>query len=253
MSISFKEEKKLASPIRYSGNYKEKNLQKLLNDYKLEQIIDSESSDFENIISIQSWVHGRWEHAKNSPARKKDALYILEQAEKGKRFSCAEYSIVEKACLQALGFMVREIHLKPSDPELLKRNASHLLNEVYLKDLKKWFFIDPCFDIIIKKDGIPLHAVELLDAMIKGDELEVINPTGEITCSEYLEKIGPFLCYFSTSMNQKASGTLERIYKTEEELTYVPLCELAPGNSPRILEKRNRVITRAIEDLYPEL
>ena len=253
MSIRFKKEKQLDLQIQYSRKSDDALLKKLREIYDLDSLIDNDKSDFENIINVQSWVYSRWEHDSENIARKNDVFYILEQAAKGKRFRCAEYSTVGKACLQALGFTVRELWLRSRDEELIKRNASHVMNEIYLEDLKKWFFMDPCFDIMIKKNGIPLNAVELLQALIKGKELEVINPSNEITCEEYLEKIGPFLFYFSTNLNKEKSGIWKRIYGSKEQLTLVPIEEETSTFFQKNINKRNSITTNSIADFYPEI
>ena len=253
MSIRFKKEKQLDLQIHYSGKSNEALLKKLRETYNLEGLIDKEKSDFENIINVQTWVYSRWDHDSENIARKNEVFYILEQASKGKRFRCAEYSTVGKACLQSLGFTVRELWLRSRDEELVKRKASHVMNEIYLEDLKKWFFMDPCFDIMIKHNGIPLNAVELLQALIDGKELEVINPTNEITCEEYLERIGPFLFYFSTDLTSKKSRFWDRINGLKDHVTLVPIEEENSSFFQKNIDKRNNITTNSIADFYPEL
>ncbi|MBT8319487.1 MAG: transglutaminase domain-containing protein [Gramella sp.] len=249
MSITFKEDKLLNSHLQYTGTSNNPALKELRETYQLDKLIDPEKSDFDNIINVQSWIYTRWEHASGHFARKKDALYILEQARKGKRFSCAEYSTVGKACLQALGFTVRKTYLRPEDTKSAEKKTGHVLNEVYLKDLKKWFFMDPCFDIIIKKDSIPLNAAELLKAMMQGDELEVINPSNEITCAEYLEKIGPFLSCFSTRIDVTKKNIWRRFYGSKSHLTLLPL----EVETPKNIKLRDHILTYSMADFYPEL
>lgn len=253
MCIRFTKEKQLDLQIQYSSRSNEVLLKKLRNSYELDKLIDEEKSDYENIINVQSWVYSRWDHDSENIAKKNDVFYILEQAAKGKRFRCAEYSTVSKACLQALGFTVRELWLRSRDEELVKRNSCHVMNEIYLKDLKKWFFMDPCFDIMIKKNGIPLNAVELLQSLLNGEELEVINPSNEITCEEYLEKIGPFLFYFSTSLNKEKSGILDLINGSRDELILVPVQEETSAFFKKNINKRNSITTNSIADFYPEI
>ena len=113
--------------------------------------------------------------------------------------------------------------------------------------------MDPCFDIMIKKNGIPLNAVELLQALISGKELEVVNPSNEITCEEYLEKIGPFLFYFSTDLNTEISGIWKRIYGSKDKLTLVPIDEEKSKFFLKNIDKRKNITTNSIADFYPEI
>ena len=249
MSITFKEDKQLNSHLHYPGTSNIAELNELKKTYHLDKLIYPEKTDFENIINVQTWIYTRWNHASGHYARKKDARYILKQASKGKRFSCAEYSIVGKACLQALGFTVRKTYLRLEETTRIGKKTGHVLNEVYLKDLKKWFFMDPCYDIIIKKDGIPLNAAELLEAMMYENELEVINPSNEITCAEYLEKIGPFLACFTTSIKQTEKRFWNRFSSSPSKLTLVPL----ETEIPKSIKLKDHIITYSKADFYPEL
>jgi hypothetical protein len=85
------------------------DLKKLRTDFKLDTIVKKAESDFEKVLLIQSWVNSRWKHDGNNAPEKNDAYYILEQAEKGGRFRCTEYSLVASELLKSLGFRVRNV------------------------------------------------------------------------------------------------------------------------------------------------
>lgn len=93
--------------------------------------------------------------------KKKDTYFILEQAKKGERFRCTEYSLVASECLKTLGCKVRSLGLMTKEIDEVNSGAGHVANEVFVPDLDKWIFIDPQYDIIATENRIPLNAVEL--------------------------------------------------------------------------------------------
>ena len=208
--IHFDTEKQLNLVISYSDRSESKELKSLKEVFKLDTLLLNANDEYEKIKNIQSWVHSRWKHDGNNVPEKSNAMYILKEAEKGNRFRCVEYSIVTTACLQSLGYIVRGLWLKTKDVDVVNSGAGHVVNEVYLNDLKKWFFIDPQFDIIVLKNGIPLNAVEFQSAIANNEQIEIINPSKEISDKEYIEWISPYLFYFTTSLNKGKISNWDR-------------------------------------------
>lgn len=248
MSISFKQEKQLGLQIEYSGNSNTPYLKELRDTYNLESFINMENSDYDNVMSLRAWVYSRWNHQKDAISEKKDALYILKQAEKGERFSCKEYTKVLIACLKSIGFTVRTVHLQSES-----RAKAHVIYEVYLPDLNKWFFIDPQFDIMVKEDGIPINAVELRQAIIEGNEIEIINPHTVLDSEEYLEWIGHYLFYFITDLNRGPVKCWDIIKRNKKHLTLVPLEEKSPEYLNWPMSIRTSFVTNSVADFYPEI
>lgn len=251
MSIILKEKSQLCPQLQlqYRDKSRHPDLQKLRRIYKLDELIDLERSCFTNIMEIQSWVHDLWEHDPMGKCSKNDVLFILSEARKGKRFNCSAYCLVTKACLQALGYTVRRTTLKSTDSP--SDRSRHVVLEVYLEDLKKWFFIDPCYDIMVTKDGRPLNIAELRQSMHDGDELEVLNPTQELSCTEYLEKIGPFLNYFSTPGRVNLQGFWKHFHLNNPHLVMIP--ENDPAFDLMYTGTRKNFITRSLAEFYPVL
>ncbi|MCZ8023687.1 MAG: transglutaminase-like domain-containing protein [Cytophagales bacterium] len=237
--------------INYESQEDEEKLIKLRNSYHLDSLIKSADNDFEKILIIQSWVQSRWAHDGNSSPEKNDALFILQEAEKGKKFRCVEYSLVTRECLQSLGFKIRSIGLMTRDVNEVNYGAGHVANEVYLKDLKKWAFIDPQFDVIVAENGIPLNAVELQYHIANNIPFEVSSPNNVITKEGYIEWIGPYLFYFQTSLNKGSLSILDRIIGTKKQLTLVPKGNEEPKYFQRLFRINNSYFTNSVGDFYP--
>lgn len=253
LSIAFKKEKELDITIPYTDQSKREDLVELRERFQLDTLISKDKTDFENIMNVQSWVHSRWIHDGDNVPENHNPIYILEQAEKGERFRCVEYASVASSCLKSLGYTVRGLWLKTRDVDEVNYGAGHVVNEVYLKDKKKWFFIDPQFDIIVLKDSTPLNAVEFQKAIVTKEHIDIINPSKEISDEDYIKWIGPYLFYFTTGLNNGAISNWDRVIGTKKQLTLVPLEHKPPTYFQRLFRIRTNYTTNSLADFYPKI
>ncbi len=236
--------------IEYKTHNDEPDLIKLRNDFQLDTIVKYATSDFEKVLLIQSWVNSRWKHDGDNIPKKSDAYYILKQAEKGERFRCVEYSLVASACLKSLGFKVRNIGLMTKDVDVVKYGAGHAVSEVYISDLKKWIFIDPQYDIIVTKNGLPLNTVEFQKAIAFNEPITIVNPNKVIEKEDYLTWVGPYLFYFYTSLNKGQISIWDRIIGTKKQLCLVPKGKNNPKYFQRLFRLNNMYFTHSIKDFH---
>lgn len=236
--------------IEYKKYSDEPDLIKLRTDFKLYTIVEKAKSDFEKVLLIQSWVNSRWKHDGNNTPEKNDAYYILEQAEKGERFRCTEYSLVASESLKSLGFKVRSIGLMTKDIDEVNSGGGHAVNEVFIPDLNKWIFIDPQYDIVVTENGSPLNAVELQKAIANKEPIQIINPNEVIGKEEYIEWIGPYLYYFYTSLNKGKVSVWDRIVGNKKQLTLVPEGKKEPKYFQRIFRLNNMYFKNSTKDFY---
>lgn len=229
------------------------DLKLLREEFKLDSIVSDCKSDFEKITRIQSWVQSRWKHNGENVPEKNDALFILREAEKGKQFRCVEYSIVAGQCLQSLGFTVRGLGLMTRDVSEVKAGGGHVVNEVYLKDLKKWVFIDPQYDIITTYNGNPLNAIELQKCISNNLNFEILNPNQTITKEEYTKWIGPYLYYFTTTLKGERIEIWDRIVGNKKQLTLYSKEAKQPKYFQNIFLINTTYYTNSIKDFYPIL
>ena len=236
--------------IEYRNLSENSDLIKLKTDFRLDTIIQDAKSDFEKVLKVQSWVNSRWKHDGENTPEKKDAYFILKQAEKGERFRCVEYSLVASECLKSLGFKVRSVGLMTKDIEEVNSGGGHVVNEVFIPDLKKWIFIDPQYDVIATENGIPLNAVELQKVIANKTIFEIINPNKVIEKEDYIDWIGPYLYYYYVSLNKGKVSVLDRIIGTKKQLTLLPNGAKEPKYFQRIFRINNTYFTNSTADFY---
>ncbi|MCX2743173.1 transglutaminase-like domain-containing protein [Mangrovivirga sp. M17] len=239
--------------LEYNDLSERGDLVALREQFRLDKIVDTIDDDFEQVLAIQSWVQSQWEHDGDNAPDKFNAVYILEEAQKGNRFRCVEYSLVARECLAALGFKVRTIGLMTKDISEVKSGGGHVANEVYLEDLNKWMFIDPQFDVIAVKDGIPLNAVELQHAIAHNENFDIINPNNTISKEDYVEWIGPYLYYFYVTINGQRISVWDRIIGNKKQLTLLSKDAREPEYFQKIFKINNSYYTNSLNDFYPKI
>jgi hypothetical protein len=237
--------------LTYTNSSERPDLVELRKRYQLDSLVHKCTTDFEMIIKVQSWVQSRWKHDGNSVPEKNSALYILQEAEKGRQFRCVEYSLVASQCLQSLGFKTRNLGLMTRDVSKVKSGGGHAANEAYLEDAKKWVFIDPQFDVIAMQDGVPLNAVELQKAIATNADFELINPNKTITKEEYIKWIGPYLYYFYVGLKDQKISVWDRITGNKKQLLLLPVGAEKPAYFQKIFRLNNFYYTHSLGDFYP--
>ena len=251
MSISLKKDKPLENLVPYPFYYSEhKLLQEIKRTHSLESFFDPEKSDFHNIMNLRFWIYSNWPPINSSFPEKNKELSSFKKAAGIAKSSNPEYSWLTKACLKALGFIVRDIKIHNPEVSSQKQNSKHFLFEVYLEDIGKWFFIDQEFDIIICKEGIPLNAMELQQAFFNEEELEIMNPLKKIECEDYLEYIGSYLNTFSTPLNKVNQSFWDGILRSKKHLLLLPE-EQETTRSLQKLNRKKNIITKSISEFYP--
>ncbi|MDT7831584.1 transglutaminase-like domain-containing protein [Flavobacteriaceae bacterium S356] len=175
-------------------------LTKLKQRYDLESIVKNDKKEIDKAISILAWTHSRWKHDGNNVPEKYDPLYILEQADKGERYRCVEYSIVLSAVCNAIGLPSRVIGIKKKDVETNKYGAGHIVSETYMPALNKWIFMDAQMNYIPFLNDIPLNAVEYRKAIqMNSENIELRNKQGVISkrkARKLIKWVMPYLYYF---------------------------------------------------------
>jgi len=239
----------------YSDTLGNEYLRELKNEYNIELLVNGEKSDIDKIKSILDWTSKQWEHNGSNNPTKQDALTILKEAQEGKRFRCVEYGIVATAALNSVGIPARTLGLKTRDVEKVMRGAGHVVSEVYSKELDKWIFIDPQFNIIPTLNGYPLNGVEFQKEIFnKNAELKLINKQGELTKEDsdnYIKWVGKYLFYFDVLFDQKTLNSSK--IKTINGMTKITLVPVG-YKEPRIFQRRYKIdysyYTNSLNDFY---
>ena len=133
--------------------------------------IAGNGDDASRVLNLLRWVHTQVRYDGNSKSPEpKNALNLLEVCKKeGRGINCRMMAtILNEACL-ALGYKSRHITCLPLDK---KDCACHVITAVWLKDLQKWVYLDPTFNVYFTDpQGHLLSIPEVRARMIGGEPL----------------------------------------------------------------------------------
>jgi transglutaminase superfamily protein len=144
-------------------DYHNPRLKRLREEYGLEKVIGSESNEFRRLLKLRHWVHTRWP-IDNDQQEGGDAFAILEKAKTGAGFHCSHSLTVQHAAMVSMGYVVRDLGVDRNQEDLGRSNH-HGVNEVWSNDYAKWVLLDAKYDIHFERNGIPLSALELHEAV----------------------------------------------------------------------------------------
>lgn len=239
----------------YSDTLGNEYLRELRDKYNLGRLVNGQKSDLEKIKSVLDWTSQQWEHNGSNNPTKQDALTILKEAHEGKQFRCVEYGIVATAALNSIGIRARTLGLKTRDVEKVMRGAGHVVTEVYSKELNKWIFLDPQFNIIPTLNGYPLNGVEFQKEIFdKNANLKLINKQGELTkedSEKYIKWVGKYLFYFDVLFDQKTLNSSK--FNTINGMTKITLVPVG-SKEPQIFQRHSKIdysyYTHSLNDFY---
>ncbi|MEM6724452.1 MAG: transglutaminase domain-containing protein [Bacteroidota bacterium] len=202
-SISFESSENAELEFKYQSE-KSEYLEELKTKFPLD-FITEEMSDAEVVLAIMDWTHNRWVHDGNNSPSKSDAITILTEAAEGQNFPCFAYAIVLKDQLSALGYRARTVYLKTEDAATRQSSPGHVATEVYLKDVEKWVFIDPQFNVMPMLNEKPLNAVEFQDAITHHfDDFTLVSAADEFSSkNNYVRFVYDYLFYFDTIFDNR--------------------------------------------------
>jgi hypothetical protein len=177
----------------------------LRQQYRLDEVVGAGKDDYGKLRSILKWAQGALQHDGNNQPSRGDPLTILREAAEGRRFRCVEFGIVVAGAARALGLPSRVLNLKTRDVETRASGAGHVGSEVWLGQLKKWVWADGQWGIIVERQGRPLSALELQDAVAEDPGSLVCQDSGTSSrsCEDYLAWVTPYLYYFDFNVDQR--------------------------------------------------
>ena len=239
----------------YSDTLENSYLSEMRKTYILEGLVSGQMNELDKIVNILDWASKQWEHNGSNTPTKQDALTILKEAQEGKQFRCVEYGIVATSALNSIGIPARTLGLKTRDVEKVMRGAGHVVSEVYSKELGKWIFIDPQFNIMPTLNGTPLNGVEFQKAIFdKNANLRLINKAGELSDKDsksYIKWIGKYLFYFDVLFDQKTLNSSK--FKSINGMTKITLVPVG-HKEPRIFQRNSKInysyYTNSLNDFY---
>ncbi len=213
----------------------------------LDSLVSGCPDDLHRCHTVCTWVHGLWTHDGWNEPRRSDPLSILEEAERGRRFRCVEYSIVINGCLNALAIPARLLGLKTQDVETRESGAGHVAVEAWLRDQKRWCLIDGQWNAIPLLHDRPLSAVELREALDAGGHGLSLRDQPAATAADYLKWIEPYLYYMDTRLDGRIGGWWRR----RGSLMLVPIGARQPVVFQRRWPMRHLRYTTFVTAFYP--
>lgn len=156
---------------------------------------------WENSVELAVWVADCIPHSnpKDHP-KVRNAIGLMEYAETHpKGFNCRMHAILLGELLTAAGIRNRFITCMPMDS---KDNDCHVVNIVWLPDLKKWAMIDSDMtEYIIGQDGTPLSLQEMREYIVLDMEFSIraldgtVNPESEYLQAYWAKNLYWFNCH----------------------------------------------------------
>lgn len=162
-------------PVRFEdpGHPRLKQLREREN---LDAVILPGRSEFENILAMKDWVAAQWPHSTPDPYPPWDAIDILDWIRGGVTGGfCGQYSQVLLQALAAFGYQARYVEIGTVD-----NPWAHFVVEAWSNNFNKWMVMDADFNVHYMRDGIPLSAIDLHEALVNdntSDIAVVLGPT----------------------------------------------------------------------------
>lgn len=155
-------------------------LQEFRKRFKLDQVVDGATTEWEKIKRLRAWTAANWDwflpNSEFEDLLSWDASKILSGPSGPGNLSkrggnCLHYAIVFAQACQSFGIPARIVNTNYAIW------GGHELVEVWSRDYEKWIMADPNFDTMFydKKTGIPLNILELHNLF-----LTTYYPGGEI-------------------------------------------------------------------------
>lgn len=224
----------------------------LRNLYPVAGLIQKDRNDEQRVLSVLNWVHHQWKHNGSNSPKGSDGISILNEAKAGGQFPCFAYAIVLRDELISVGFQARVLYLKTKDAESRSSSPGHVVTEVYLKDQKKWVFVDGQFNVMPSLNGKPLNAVEFQQALSKNYDKVVLLSRDRVSKRDYTNFVYDYLYYFDTAFDN-------RILPKQEQYSYDGKIKmmLVPIGAPNLTKMKffdtkieSCFYTRSVADFY---
>jgi hypothetical protein len=156
---------RLFEPEQFQGfeDFHNPRLKRIRSEYRLDQVVAGETDEFRKLLRLRHWVNRRWP-IDNDQNFSGDAFAILEKAKTGAGFHCSHCMTVQHALFTAMGFVARRLGVDRNHEDFGK-SIHHGVNEVWSNQYAKWVLLDAKYDHHFERDGVPLSALEIHDAV----------------------------------------------------------------------------------------
>lgn len=171
-------------PFRYESPWVSR-LNELGLRERLDEVVGGSASEFQRVIvRLRDWVAAQFPTTYPDPYPPWDALVILDWIRSGITGGfCGQYAQIFLQSLAYLGVPARYVEIGHTE-----NPYSHFLTEVWSREYDKWVLMDPNYNVHFEGDGIPLSALEIHTALLRGAAATVtpvLGPTRDGLPSPY--------------------------------------------------------------------
>lgn len=200
-------------------------------------------NEISKVLNLLHWIHYLIPHDGNheNPSVK-NALSMIAVCKKDNRgLNCRGLATVLNECYLSLGIKSRFITCMPKDSVF---DDCHVINMVWIKDLKKWIWVDPTNDAyVMNEKGELLSVEEVRERVINGKTL-IINPDANWNRKNTTLKEDYLYNYMAKNL-YRIQCPISSEYDTEtwekgKKVSYVELLPLdAYNQTPKFSESTN--------------
>lgn len=148
-------------PVRYE-HYDAQRIRQLAVREGLEAVVAGAADEFDAVLRLKEWVAAQFPHTNPDPYPPWDALIVLDAIRAGLTGGyCAQYSQVLLQSLAALGLPARYVEVGTT-----ANPYNHYPLEYWSNQFNKWVLLDPDFNLHFERNGLPLSALEVHEALV---------------------------------------------------------------------------------------
>lgn len=150
-------------PVRYE-HFDAPRIRQLAARENLEAVVAGAADEFGAVLQLKEWVAAQFPHTNPDPYPPWDALIVLDAIRGGLTGGfCAQYSQVLLQSLASLGIPARYIEVgHTANP------YAHYPLEFWSNQFNKWVLLDADFNLHFERNGLPLSALEVHEALVSG-------------------------------------------------------------------------------------
>lgn len=137
-------------------------------------VVAGARDEFQAMLMLKEWAAAQFKHSYPDPYPPWDAMEVLDWIRSGRTGGfCAQFAQVYLQALQALGFRGRYLEIGSA-----KIPFEHYVMEVWSNQFDKWVVMDVDYNAHFERDGVPLSALEVHDALVAGKTSEITTVEG---------------------------------------------------------------------------
>ena len=134
-------------------------------------LIDQNMDSLTKVVVVRKWVRDQESDTQYYNASEpfvddtEEPARLLDEQRRGLRSACRRFSYIFTGALLSIGEDARIIVLTE---DIYRPALSHVLVEVWIKELRKWVLVDPTVDALVLVDKHPASALEAYGAIRSG-------------------------------------------------------------------------------------